>query len=232
MNNAAICEKDLLNSTTQNGKNVEVESTRREVSDELDFAWLAGLSDGEGCFSAYIVHDKRRVPPVPLLRVCFVLSSNTPILLDKCEEIISKLGVKCHVVYGKKKDRQFYTGNLYVAGNGNLIKVITKLLPYLVLKKDQALLLLQIINRKIELSMTTERSKNGLSLTTDPLLVSWMKKLHEHKQDGKSAAPSTTPRCTPQRLGMLAKTRPELLSQITKILEEGDIVSSATETCS
>jgi hypothetical protein len=230
--NAAVCGEVLLDSTTQNGKNVEVETIRREVIEqELNLAWLGGLIEGEGCFTASLIPDKLR--GINGVRPRLVISNSVLPLLEKVKEILESFGVRCHVVFHKRKDRKYFVGNLSITGNNNLLRIVPKLLPYLYSKKEQAELVISIINRKIELSQSTERIK-GQSIANDPLILMWIEKLHALKQDGKfSDNPSTTIRCTPQRLGMLLdKCDPETLSQIAKVLEEDDIVSSATETCS
>ena len=225
MYNTAICGEDLLNSTTKNGKNVEVELIRREdIEKELQLAWLGGFIEGEGCFTAGLIMDKRR--GIPTIRPRLVVSNSVLSLLEKVSEIIKSYGASCHVVYHKRKDRQFYVGNLSVIGNNNLLRIVPRLLPYLFSKKAQAELVIAITNRKIELSQSTERVK-GETISTDPILLSWIEKLHALKQVGKTDEPSTTTRCTPQSLAWAVKrTDKETLAKLTKLLGEDDIVCS------
>jgi hypothetical protein len=192
MNNTAICEELLKPSDTQNGKNSEAGTIRREdIQLELDLAWLAGLIDGEGCLTTHFWNDKK-APTRPKTLICsLVVSNSNKLALEKAQQIYESIGVKSHLIMGKRENRKFWVGSLSIRGNYNLSTIIPRLLPYLVIKKDQAISLLAIVYRKVTLGEKTN-GKRGLSLTYDEFILTQIKKLHELKQEGRYDIPSTT----------------------------------------
>lgn len=102
-------------------------------------AWLAGFVDGDGCINAQIVSR----PDYTLkyqVRVTLTLFQSTErhyILLD-----IQKL-----LKSGKDRKRGDGMSELYITGAEQVKKVLLLILPHLQIKKRQAALVLQIIEK-------------------------------------------------------------------------------------
>lgn len=113
---------------------------------QTELAWLAGIWDGEGTIAVRRNAKINQMSP----RVHFT-NTNASIIL-KAVEIMEKIGVKPHV---REKGQGGFEGShkeCYTIGFDTLSKsklLLDTLLPYLVGKKDQAILLLKFINSRM-----------------------------------------------------------------------------------
>lgn len=115
---------------------------------ELKYAWVAGIIDGEGCLTIIKKQphgSERTVQYVPVLKVSMRDSIIPKALLE-----ILKIGN----LYTANKETTF----VYVCqGRPNLQIVLPKVIPYLMTKKPQAVLLLEFLQQ------TTIKKRNRTS---------------------------------------------------------------------
>ncbi len=148
------------------------------ISREVDKAWLAGFLDGEGCITAWFYTCK---PPRRglqfVVRVHF--SNNDAIIIRKSSEILSSMQIGYCYQLQKRKNEKHNTGIvLTVNGKGRIKKLLNNLMPYLTGKKEQAEIMLKVIDRREEM---TRPRKKGKYLTDDVILVSLVKDLRKAK---------------------------------------------------
>lgn len=109
---------------------------------DTDIAWLAGIVDGEGCFSVKrpIVRKTYKAGRSTSYQVWLVVCNTSESMVRRMSEILKGLGVKHQPIRrvwkGKKATRWQYW--LHVARKHDLLRVTEALLPYLVAKKDEA----------------------------------------------------------------------------------------------
>lgn len=123
-------------------KNASLQSIRREV----DFAWLAGIVDGEGNF---VVSTKKAGNGkdyfMPKIRI-----ANTDVrMIEKIAKIYVSEG---YVFFYTINKRKRYNGNwkdqlhIEIASQGTSKKLLESIIPYLVNKKKLAEIMLDLIN--------------------------------------------------------------------------------------
>jgi hypothetical protein len=117
------------------------------IYDPLKLAYLAGIVDGEGSLCIYRVNPaKYNRYQTPNFRSVLNISNTKKELFDWIEEHFSNLNHK-----SKKHKRSIFKKNStherwiyeWVIQGHRLVDVCTQLLPYLVLKKEQAKLILK-----------------------------------------------------------------------------------------
>lgn len=113
----------------------------------IDLAWLAGVVDGEGCFSIFNRTNKSRNGKMIITPTASVTITNSNLaLINECVCILKKLGVK----YVLKNPRNSKTRNLERVDirNYQSIKLLVKaILPYLIGKKEQAELIIRFVEK-------------------------------------------------------------------------------------
>lgn len=109
---------------------------------DTDIAWLAGIVDGEGCFSVKrpIVRKTYKPGRVTSYQVWLVVCNTSETMVLRVSEILRGLGVAHQPIRkvwkGKKATRWQYW--LHVARKSDLLRATEALLPYLVAKQDEA----------------------------------------------------------------------------------------------
>lgn len=106
-------------------------------------SYLAGLIDGEGCFSAWKYWNDNRTDCQPYYQYsCRVTITNTSLALMKW--LITNFGGSYRCAYPEtKKHKARYEWR--PRGNRNTKLLILAILPYLIIKKEQAELLLEFL---------------------------------------------------------------------------------------
>jgi len=137
---------------------------------DVDLAWLAGIIDGEGCFTIYSVTRKDAVQPSPSANLTITNSNRN--LLERCKEILDDLDIK--YLYhdpknGHQKGRKVM--RIRVKNYSSLRRMIELLLPFFVGKADQANVMLEFV------SLAGQRGK--LNLQDRNELMNRMKKLNQ-----------------------------------------------------
>lgn len=105
------------------------------MTHETDIAWLAGIVDGEGCFS--VKNPVKRGTGRTCHQVWLVICNTSERMIVRCADIIERLGAKRpsirRVWKGKRATRwQFW---LNIGGKDDLLLVTKSLLPHLTAKR-------------------------------------------------------------------------------------------------
>lgn len=106
-----------------------------------DLSYIAGIIDGEGCFSIGKHHTHKKPELFPLLDI-----TNTNIkLINYLQDVLPSNYIKHRENYGKNAKKS-YTYRIY-----NPLKLelfLNKIIPFLILKKEQAKNMLEFIEMK------------------------------------------------------------------------------------
>jgi hypothetical protein len=136
----------------------------------VDLAWLAGVIDGEGCFSIYGVTRKDANDPSPSAYLS--ITNSNRLLLDRCRAILDELEIK--YLYNDPKNghqRGRRVMRIRVKNYSSLQKLIELLLPFLIGKADQAKVMLEFV------SLAGQKGK--LSLQSRAELMDRIKRLNQ-----------------------------------------------------
>jgi hypothetical protein len=141
------------------------------IMQDVDLAWLAGIIDGEGCFTIYSVKRKDANSPSPSANL--TITNSNCLLLERCREILDELDIK-YLYHDPKNGHQQgrKVMRIRVKNYSSLRKLIELLLPFLIGKRDQALVMLQFV------SLAGQRGKLNLQDRTE--LMNRVKKLNQH----------------------------------------------------
>lgn len=135
MNNFAICGEHLLNTEIPEGKNVQLGSIRREVSD-VEKAWLAGIIEGEGYAGIVQHYDRNGKGNYTTARIS--ITNGNLLLIKKVSEIFYNLNVVFYFQLRKGKQANHQSRlDIIAEGQGSCLKIIEATYPYLASKKDQ-----------------------------------------------------------------------------------------------
>lgn len=118
---------------------------QQERPSEMELGWLAGIIDGEGSLILCCNTTGRSI--YPELRI----TSTTKVIIEKCEDIIKKFGVKYRVGYYKPPQKSERVPSHYISIlTAKRMKTVTEtILPYLVGKIPQATIILEFCNSRI-----------------------------------------------------------------------------------
>lgn len=116
---------------------------------ETDFAWLAGILDGEGYVSICMNQHKHRkygntIQYLPRINI----GSTSNEIIEKCKNILSKL-VGFHLSARKLPSKKIFQ-TIAIAGNKRVGKILPFVLPYLTLKKANAERVLEFIELRTD----------------------------------------------------------------------------------
>lgn len=129
------------------------------MEEQLNLAYVAGLFDGEGCFSSY--KDSGRL--VPQMNIC-----NTNMTL--MDEVVRVLGHRYRIRLFRKQHNHKPTATWTVSAK-KLIAFVDRLLPFLKAKKEQAF----IVRLMARINVTHNRSrKNAVEQEWRPWLEEMM----------------------------------------------------------
>lgn len=114
---------------------------------EIDIAWLAGIIDGEGCFS--VKQPVKRGSGRSCHQVWLVICNTSESMMTRVASIIEALGAKRpsirRVWKGKKATRwQFWVN---VAQKDDLLRITQAVLPYLTAKKVEGEVIAWFLSR-------------------------------------------------------------------------------------
>jgi len=138
---------------------------------DVDLAWLAGIIDGEGCFSIYSVSRKDAHTPSPSASV--TITNSNRLLLERCKEIFDGLNIK--YLYNDPKNghqRGRRVMRIRVKNYSSMQRLIELILPFLIGKADQARVMLDFV------SLAGQRGRLSLHGRTE--LMNRIKELNRH----------------------------------------------------
>jgi len=138
---------------------------------DVDLAWLAGVIDGEGCFSIYRVNRQDANLPSP--SACLTITNSNYLLLNRCKEILDVFGIK-YLYHDPKNGHQQgrKVTRIRVKNYSSLRNLIELILPFLVGKTEQANVMLEFV------SLAGQRGKLNLQNRTE--LMNRIQKLNQH----------------------------------------------------
>jgi hypothetical protein len=138
---------------------------------DVDLAWLAGIIDGEGCFSIYSVTRKDADIPSPSANL--TITNSNRLLLGRCKEILDELNIK-YLYHDPKNGHQQgrKVMRIRVKNYSSMQSLIELILPFLVGKAEQARVMLDFV------SLAGQRGK--LSLQERTVLMNKIKGLNQH----------------------------------------------------
>ena len=138
---------------------------------DVDLAWLAGIIDGEGCFSIFI--NNRNDAMNSSISASLTITNSNCLLLNRCKEILDALEVKYYYHDPKNGHQQGRRVMRVKVKNYSSLKcLIELLLPFLVGKIDQAKIILEFAN------LAKQRGK--LKYEERAELMRKVKKLNQH----------------------------------------------------
>ncbi len=119
----------------------------REVNKE-DLAWMSGIWDGEGCIRA--AFNKSAINDNPTLKIEAFVKNTDVFMIRKLSQILYDLGIKFCFVLSKEHTDNYDTHHkeiicIKISGKGNVWKLLTVMFPYLITKKHQASLAIELI---------------------------------------------------------------------------------------
>lgn len=117
-----------------------------------DIAWLAGIVDGEGCFTVKRPIKRKsgkRQGNVTSYQLWMVICNTSRAMIDRVARVLAKAGVQHQPVRrvwkGKKATRwQFW---IHVARKHDLLRLTEILLPHLTAKRDEAEIVIWYLKR-------------------------------------------------------------------------------------
>jgi len=117
---------------------------------ETDKAWFAGIIDGEGCISL-IKRGEHFVPSVKI-------SNTNELLINKCKQVLSEAGIEFLVRYSDRGERKNAkpAWEIVLESRPRTTAVLNLILPYLVSKKEQAILVLDWCSQDVRKKTDTE----------------------------------------------------------------------------
>ncbi len=124
-----------------------MQKIRRQVGNE-DWAWIAGILDGEGWFSLHLCSPKSSLYQTRTVECTIGVKNTDCRMLIKLTNLYYLAGIKfCNVFQSYKEHPKWKDSiTVMVSGMGNVKKLIENSLPYLANKKDQAQVMLDYIN--------------------------------------------------------------------------------------
>lgn len=118
-----------------------------EIKD-TDLAWLAGFWDGEGSITIFTHTEKNGQKKIsPTINV-----TNTDMnVIAHTSQILDALGTSFSVAHNKKDNMKHKDSYQLTTRNMKYIEVVLEaMLPYLVCKKPQAILVLRYVKKKLQ----------------------------------------------------------------------------------
>lgn len=149
---------------------------------EAQIAWLAGIIDGEGCFSIKRPIQRKsgkRVGYRTSYQVWLVLCNTSQSMVERTSEILDTLGIGHQPIreVWKGKGATRYQYWLHIARKNELLQLTEILLPHLVAKRDEALVVAWYLRRAC-------RSKVYRTTTLDRAMLDAMSEI---KRNGGEA---------------------------------------------
>ena len=178
---------------------------QQATSLELDLAFLAGLMEGEGCFSLHrrIRTDRRTLrssdaPPVLNYKTHIAISNSDYRVIEEVHCILDRLEVGHYIQWhgkglkkgsinpqtGKEVKAVRAVGQINIFGMKRCKTFLEKIIPYLKIKKDQAECMLEWIERR--LSIPTHKAIASRGSTYDEIDDGYYRRMADLKQIGAS----------------------------------------------
>jgi len=167
----AMCGNLSLEAAVPQCKNLPLETIRREV----DFAWLAGIIDGEGNLNIQVV--EHCLNGKPYMRSKIRVANTDVRMVRKISEIYVREGLVFFTNIDRRKPKPGQNPvktkiNIEIASQGSSRKLLEMVIPYLANKRRQAETMLEVI----KFVQTQPKGGNTLSIryVDDPVFIRLM----------------------------------------------------------
>lgn len=173
-------------SDTQERENSDTESISRK---ELQLAWLGGVIEGEGCISVrWGIQTNMKHYGDNRLRTTICIYNTNMLLMQKVSEILANNGVKfCYVIDNRSNGCGL---DLRIDGKSRTRKLLLLIMPYLVSKKRQAELTLELIDYRESLAINSRDVGGrfgGLKLRDDVKINNFIDEIAKEKRNKYNA---------------------------------------------
>lgn len=159
------------------------------ISRKEAIAWLSGVLDGEGCIIAYWAAPSNGMIG-PGMRVNVRFAGTHPTLIFKVTHILKSEGFKFCIAVSKRHEGFKTSADVVVSGKGSVGRLLRLLMPHLTEKKDQAELMLDLIEYRN--SIAANKYKHGVEgtiscrLWEDPILLKKVEAIKTAKKNHAS----------------------------------------------
>jgi intein/homing endonuclease len=125
------------------------------MSSEANLAYLAGIVDGEGCI--YICKNKSNSEYTKRI----VISNTNLELINKIKSMLEIEGIKSKIYRSGNNARNQHPNwkigyGIYITDNENILKFMYKIIDYLIAKKKNAEIMIDLLSNKISLNEAYE----------------------------------------------------------------------------
>jgi len=114
-----------------------------------NWAWLAGIWEGEGSFSIIRAYrrNKKTQEEIPSYTGRLTLSNTSDGMIKEIERVVGSLGVKCSIwrETASRKPTHKLAVHITINRQKDVLKICKKMFPYLVSKKDRAGLVMEFV---------------------------------------------------------------------------------------
>lgn len=169
-----------------------------------NWAWLAGIWDGEGTFAIYRSSRNNRTlkQSTSVLTGRLTLSNTSETMIAEISRILTSAGIGMNIWRNPKPRKFNHKKEIHLTINcqKDVIAICEKLIPYLVVKKDRASILLEFLRirsgykRKVGRDPKTGRITGVLTQGYDEDLVRLFEKMKVLNQVGVIDGTSETTR--------------------------------------
>jgi len=122
---------------------------QQETVSETEMGWLAGIIDGEGC-----IHID--IDPKGGAHPYLTITNTDSKITDKASDIWHRLGIGCRTSTRSNRGKGWNDAiDVMVIGYKRLKPALIAIMPYLVGKADEALLLYEFVESRLEKSLHT-----------------------------------------------------------------------------
>ncbi len=114
---------------------------------ETRLAWLAGIVDGEGCFTIFnktVKHRSGNTGITPSANIS--ISNSSTKILGECEQILNDLGVK-FTQCRSHNDTIRIVRRISIRNYSAIVLLINTILPYMIGKKEQAEVMCEFVEK-------------------------------------------------------------------------------------
>lgn len=142
--------------------------------DKIDAAYIAGFVDGEGCLSVY-----RKKPDKPTwsegYQIYLGISQNSDEVLYWIQDKLGGLG---SIHTQKRYSDKHKEGHVLVArGAISVMKIVKEIEPYLIVKKEQAKLMIEFCEHVTKMTADKRRKYRGKNIP--PEEIEWRRRYFE-----------------------------------------------------
>jgi len=151
----------------------------------MDWSYVAGYFDGEGCLILDIVRDKRKEKTVGtkvegwLISPSLSITSGDYEVLLEMEKFLNSESIKTSKINFKKPRKHQLKAymRLSIHGWDKIVRCIKKILPYSIAKKRQLELFLELVD--IVYSRPSSKTRRNTHVWTKELFIKAMEKVDE-----------------------------------------------------